>query len=308
MRDFITGLDDTEDELDISSVVLSDLITYAGIQPETSVDFESQVPKLLQIYDKLVRNWVTSLPLKTSAQIRLAKFKIVRKIAIEICLGSTTISLRNKATVVPESVSEPAPNDFILPFHGTPRRPSRPSSPNIMLSQSVTTDATSAQSDTASSVSEVIEDAAISRLRQYAVSVKSRPDMSAGPAWLSDWPSATGVDPNGFSWEAAQAATDSARINSDDEDDEVTRREAARRRRRTEKFLRRERSNATQIVSSQIEPVLVGTQPNIHIPPAFSSQAVEDIPMTQPNRGAFGSRPALHKTPKKAKKRRAAGF
>ncbi|RDW82097.1 hypothetical protein BP6252_03209 [Coleophoma cylindrospora] len=316
LQDFIDRLDHTEDEPDVTSELkFSDFVAHAGFRLEFSEDLQSRVPKLLQIYDHLVRNWITSLPLKASGQTRLAKYKTVRRIAIELCLSSTTISLRNKATVVPDSIPEPLYNELVLSFRGRSGEPPRTNSPNIMSSQSMATETRSAQSDTASSVSEVMEDPAISRLRQYAVSVKSRPDISSGPAWLSDWPLATGLNPNNFSWEAAQAASNSARINSDDEDNEVTQREAARRRRRTEKFLRRERLNASQTASTQVEHQATGSQPNVVVAPVFSSQVVEDTPMTQPNRGAFGSRPTPHKTPntphktpKKAKKRRAAGF
>jgi RNA polymerase I-specific transcription initiation factor RRN6 len=56
------------------------------------------------------------------------------------------------------------------------------------------------------------------------------------------------------------------------------------------------------------QPIVVpsGSQPEV-THNGFSSQTVEDIPMTQPDRGAFGSR-SIQKSKKKPKKHRTAGF
>ncbi|KAL3422449.1 hypothetical protein PVAG01_06605 [Phlyctema vagabunda] len=310
-------------EPDEASLVLvfSNLIGSAGVRFSDSERTGTITPSLLQIYDDLVRVWVTSLPLTTNGRTRLKKFQIIRNIALELCLSSVSVSLKsNPSTLALNTNAQKSDHDDACnDYRDSEQGGSRSSSPVPMSSQAsqTTTRTPSLYSEATSSSTEPGEDAAILRLRQYAVSVKSRPDISTGPAWLKDWPEKPGVDPATFSWENAQRVSMAAEIDSGDEDAVLAKREEARRKRRTEKFLRRERSKALQLASSQpassrmgsSQPDITrfGSQPDAYQTPAFSSQVTPDIPMTQPNRGTFGSRP-VKPTTKTKKKRRAAGF
>lgn len=305
--DFMNTFD--EDEKDASSkFYLSKLISCPGMFFE-DLSSNAIYPDLLQIYDQLINVWVTNLPRKTPGPVRLAKARLIRKIAMELWLSSVGISLRNK-------LLEPRPPPIVedetsLPILKDIDEVSRASSPPFFSSQihsramenpqfSLPTPAPSVIT-----AATVIEDPTIARLRQYAVRLE--PKTEFGPAktsLTSQWPSVPGADPAKYSWEAVQRA---AAAEESGDDDYRSRRENARRKRRAERFLSRDRANAAAS-SSQALAQPYGSQPAMHN--TYSSQLVNELPMTQPSNGAFGSRIAAPATPgkKKAKRRRAAGF
>jgi len=235
-------------------------------------------------------------------------------------LSSISVSLRSKSSQaigISEKQEDEGP---VLPVRSKADEISQSSSSRLLASQTISDPLrvadlclpTPAQTPSLHfhgsihSLHESTEDAAISRLRQYAVSIQCvqslRPVKSA---LLSHWPSSPGVDPVQYSWEAKRdAPAANKQLESGGEKDFLSRREA-RRHRKTERFLRRERASAAEAAS---QPVLspFGSQPEVahH---SISSQIVDDLPMTQPDRGAFGSRSGLQST-KKQKRRRAAGF
>ncbi len=155
----------------------------------------------------------------------------------------------------------------------------------------------------ATSASEHKEDPAISRLRQYAVSIRSKTDFGKSPI-LSQWPSVPGSDPANYSWAAKREAGDDG--PNEAEREQRIRKEETRRRRRTEKFLNEESATPRKPVSQPMVVIPSGSQPVV-AHNGFSSQTVEDFPMTQPDRGAFGSR-SIKTSKKKPKKARTAGF
>ncbi|EDN94336.1 hypothetical protein SS1G_10209 [Sclerotinia sclerotiorum 1980 UF-70] len=305
--DFMNTFD--EDEKDASSkFYLSKLISCPGMFFD-DLSSNAIYPDLLQIYDQLINVWVTNLPRKTPGPVRLAKARLIRKIAMELWLSSVGISLRNK-------LLEPRPPPIVedetsLPILKDIDEVSRASSPPFFSSQihsramenpqfSLPTPAPSVIT-----AATVIEDPTIARLRQYAVRLE--PKTEFGPAktsLTSQWPSVPGADPAKYSWEAVQRA---AAAEESGDDDYRSRRENARRKRRAERFLSRDRANAAAS-SSQALAQPYGSQPAMHN--TYSSQLVNELPMTQPSNGAFGSRIAAPATPgkKKAKRRRAAGF
>lgn len=270
------------------------------------------------IYDKLVDLWVSSLPPHIPGPTRLAKEKMVRNTAAELYLNSVSISIRDRSVPIPEPTSEPKSLSLVLPVRGKgdsiaiqERRleivgesiSSGSSFPAIGMPTPDPTPSVVSR-DTSTIGGEPREDEAISRLRGYALSLRSQPLLS-GPrlSILSHWPAVPGADPSKYSWESMRKIVgEEEDVDSDEDEAFIRRREEARRQRQKERFLKRQRANTSDDVS-QIVTRASGSQPDpVH--QTFSSQVVQDVPMTQPDRGVFGSRP----TQKAVKKRRTRGF
>jgi RNA polymerase I-specific transcription initiation factor RRN6 len=287
------------------ALVTSNLTTLPSVNFPIAPNPQALFFDFLNIYDQLVDAWMAHLPSQVSVPSRLVKHKMIRQISIDLGLSSIGISfLRSNAT-------SPADEDTGKPgelFHGrnerstdndsgffspemTPLPSQRPSFSGRLITRtpSMYSQATDASSQTS-------EDPAIGRLRKYAVSIGSQPDPGRSKI-LSQW--TVGADPSTYSWEAAKRAF--MPPESGNEDSRKTRRENSRRRRLTEKFLSRQSSRAT---TAEPQPLAMRTdnQPAPHYD--FSSQPESNMPMTQPDRGAFGSRTAQ----KSKKKRRNAGF
>jgi RNA polymerase I-specific transcription initiation factor RRN6 len=296
----------------MSEFMLSDLTS--GPTMHFPLDQSSTSLDPLFICNQLIDNWMTNLPPGVSGKARLSKFNIIRQTAVELFLSSFAVSLRSKeadANIAPIQDDD----DLALleqeKYYGTTRE----SSPANFASQAVSFPGhqpyfslpTPAQTPSlysrATSATELKEDPAISRLRQYAVSIKSKPDFGKSTI-LSQWPSAPGSDPSHYSWEARQKVADEDQGGEGTE--KRNRKEEARRRRRTEKFLNQERDRAAEALSQPMVVIPSGSQPIVDHT-SFSSQPAEDIPMTQPDRGTFGSR-SVQKSKKKTKKHRTAGF
>jgi RNA polymerase I-specific transcription initiation factor RRN6 len=312
-RNFLESLQLIQNLEENSTLVLSDLTACPAIQ--FPLHQESNYPDLLRTYNQLAENWMTSLPPKVSAQARLSKFRTTRQIAVELCLSSLAVSLRSKATDVTIAPTQDDYSGAPLPELDKEEGTTRESSPANYSPQiapflqrerdfnlPIPAQTPSLYSH-ATSTSELREDPALSRLRQYAVSINSKPDFGKPPI-LSHWPSTPGSDPAQYSWDATQKAA--GENGGVDESDKRNRKEEARRRRRTENFLKQERARAAEAVSQPMVVIPSGSQPLV-THNGFSSQTVDDVPMTQPDRGAFGSRSA-QKGKKKPKKHRTAGF
>jgi RNA polymerase I-specific transcription initiation factor RRN6 len=293
---------------------LSKLLSDSGIEMFDEEALQTY-PDLLKIYDQLIDIWVTNLPHKTPGTVRLKKARQIQSISMELCLSSLGISLRNEAiepTVVQhteisldraakdmDEVSRASsPPFFSSQFHTQGTEDHQFSLPTPERTPSI-------YSHTSAATTDVVGDPTLSRLRQYAVSIASETELApAKSTIISQWPSVPGVDPVTYSWEEMQKAA--AAAASADEDNS-SRREQSRRRRRTEKFLKSDRASEAPSLSQPMH-LPFGSQPiaqNI-----YSSQPFNEVPMTQPDRGAFGGRPTSAVTPgkKKPKKRRAAGF
>ena len=240
-------------------------------------------PQLMEIYDQLVDIWITNLPVDVSGLARLAKFKSVSKIAVEIYLSSLATIPR---------IAVPDTGDIEFPSghkakHGVPK-----SAQTLPVLSSKSTAGTKGE----------LEDPAISRLRRYATSIASQP-VVPNTRLLSQWPSVPGADPLKYSWAAANEASSTA---------ENLRLLAYRgcleekwRRKRTENFLGAD-TTISKDTSSFGGDRSTGSQPTHH---SLSFQVLEELPMTQPDRGVFGSRTtSMGVKRKKPSQRRAAGF
>ena len=282
---------------------------------QSSMDQSHNPLDMLKVYDALVEVWMASLPLEVPGSSRLSKFKIIRKIAVELYLSSIAFSMSIKASQVPtipdKSTAEmkavlqldkieTMPRDISVAFSSS-QLDSLPSQASDLSLPTLTRTPSEHSHESTTTTRHLPEDPAISRLRQYAVSIKSLPDFGKSKL-LSHWPSSHGANPARYSWEAAKKA--SVVAENGEEGDYRTRREEARRRRRTEKFLSREGARATEVESLPMY-MATGSQPQVaHY--TISSQTVDEEPMTQPDRGAFGSRSAQKAMTKK--KSRRAGF
>ncbi|PQE17769.1 hypothetical protein CJF31_00005492 [Rutstroemia sp. NJR-2017a BVV2] len=293
---------------------LSKLLSGSGIEMFDEEALQTY-PDLLKIYDQLIDTWVTNLPHKTPGTARLKKARQIQSISMELCLSSLGISLRNEAIEpkmlqhrensldhVPKDMDEisraSSPPFFSSQFHTQGTEELQFSLPTPERTPSI-------YSHTSAATTDVGGDPTLSRLRQYAISIASETEVApAKSSIIVQWPSVPGIDPATYSWEEIQKAAAAAASAGEDY---RSRREQNRRRRRTEKFLNSERASEAPS-SSQPVSLPFGSQPvaqNI-----YSSQPFNEVPMTQPDRGAFGGRPTSAATPgkKKPKKRRAAGF
>lgn len=306
LREFLESLPINEDSESASRLVLAVISTH--LRPSFSQ--KSRPPGLLKVYDHLVENWITSLPLRVTGPARHSKFKIIRQVAVELSLGSLAVSIQNKASDVKALLGEHSDPDLELRLQlldnddGTTREsspafysPQLRDMPERGLDFRLPTPArTPSIYSHITSTSEVKEDPATSRLRQYALSIKSKPDLGR-VSFLSHWPSIPGVDPATYSYNAIRKAA--AAEESGGESELQSRREAARRRRRTEKFLQQ----SAQVAEPSSQPMVLRSSLETGV--SHPRLMVDDLPMTQPDRGAFGSR-SVQKS--KKQKKRTAGF
>ena len=299
LSNFLETLQTNQDIHESFGLVLSDLNLCPGTG--LTVSEASKLSDLLRVYDQVGEHWMASLPLKVSSLARLSKFKVARRVAVELCLSSIAVSIHKIYSTAKETL--PSGADL-------PRYDDEPNEPPFLMSPNVATSAPpgaafslltpsrtpSVYSHMSNDTSEVTENASVTRLRQYAVSIKPRSDLRESTL-LAQWPSTPGVNPAQYSWRSMADEVE-------DEPDFRRRREGARLR-RTERFLQRVHMKESQ-GSSQPPVMRSGSLPELG-QSAVSSQSVGDIPTTQPDRVALGARSARSGQKKKGK-RRAAGF
>ncbi|KAH7407569.1 RNA polymerase I-specific transcription initiation factor RRN6-like protein [Cadophora sp. MPI-SDFR-AT-0126] len=308
LHTFLKSLQLDQDPEDRWRLAVRDLTWGTGINLLQNEG--SMYPDLLAIFDQLVEYWMTSLPMDVPNLVRHAKFKVIRQLTMDLCLNSIGIFLQDKAL---DHIADTASRDDEsgAVSLGKDGRFTTQSSPRLFSSQTVATQydpgltlptptQTPSLYSQATSASGLAEDPVIARLRQYAPSIKAKAELGANSnaSVLCHWPSAL-ADPAEYSYETAKKAWASA--NTEEDDARSSRKVKARRRRRTEEFVK-----AVEPAVSRRLTLTAGSQPEV-IEKMFSSQPASDVPMTQPDRGAFGSR-SVQQVKKKAKKARTAGF
>lgn len=319
IQEFLETLSLDRDSDHPSSLILSSLALCSGIDIQAT----STLPELLGVYDQIGDQWMATLPSEASHITRLARFKVARRVAKEVTLSSIGVSLQKKESILRDHALLTAD---ILPSSESNSRDwdedSRSESPAYVrrfasqdpVSTLPTPDPTLSvysQSSAASSNDDGPEDPVLTRLRQYVGPTDSFSKLGASKRVLAEWPSTQGASPFEFDWQAVQEAARAG--ESGDEADSKKKKEEARRKRRTEKFLKRTKAEASQVTSQPVGAAPFATQQDFgrHVassqPYAASSQIVQDVPMTQPVGGAFGSRLKVDKKRQK-KKSRAAGF
>lgn len=306
---FLETLQVDQDIAPSKTLMLSDLTLCPGMDLKARGDQPS--PDLLQVYDQVVNHWMEDLPLAVSNSSRLSKFKIVRRLALELYLGCIGISLCDKVSQR-DKLSVPETNDtslLILSKSNESPLAELPSFSSPLATQDPSQDAgfslpTSVRTPSShsrgwgGSTADPIEEPAILRLRRYTDSIKAPANLGTS-SLLSLWPVSAGADPTQYKWDAVQWS--SAKFGQE-EGSLRKRREDSRRQKRSKGFADGE-STTTGRISSQPMP----RRSERDLASAANSQRIHEGPMSQPDKGLFGSRSA-HFGNKKQKKRRAAGF
>jgi RNA polymerase I-specific transcription initiation factor RRN6 len=313
LKDFLKGLQDDQNSGAYASLVLTSLNSCPGIR--FPIRQGSIFPDVLDIYDHVGETWLASLPLEVPNISRWSKFRMARQLAVELWLSSILASIRLKPprmeTAQGQLMAEidstllntqgDHPRDDITPFMFS-QIPANPSE-NAGLQNSTSHTLPYSYIDVPTNRREPTEDPTVSRLRQYAVSIKSQLDLGKSTL-LDPWPSSPGSDPaqavNGYIANCLRLSHEAQSHQTD----RMREREEARRGRRTDRFLTRGITKVSE-AKSQPDYTQFGSQPEFTAH-ARSSQIFEDIPMSQPDRGVFGSRSA--QLVKKKRKPRAAGF
>jgi RNA polymerase I-specific transcription initiation factor RRN6 len=268
---------------------------------------------LSDVYDKMIECWVSCLPVHIPGQMRLAKERVVRDVAAEVCLASLAVTVRGKPTRFQEPRKPREWFDLSLPVRPRTNFTSSHESGAGQVTDKSEADnasytATLGMQPPTSATHYIreeplTEDPTISRLRSYALSIRSQPLLSAAASAILDhWPTTPGINPSNYSWEATCVTSAKVWDQSSDEEDTIRRKKEEQRRQRAERFTARQRANADGATSQLTS---FGSQPAPAKGNITSSQATEiALPMTQPDRGLFGSRLAQ----KSWKKRRTKGF
>lgn len=319
LSEMVEALELLEDDDVQVKTTIAFIETFSFSQGGSPVQAVSGKLQMSAVYDKLVDLWVSSLPREAPGPTRLAKEKLVRNIATELYLSSVVVSVRDKAVSIPQP-KEAEHLRLVLPVRGKDEsitsRERQPEVPydstagynssilaSVIPTPGTTPSVTSREASTLSG--DPKEDDSISRLRGYALSIRSQaPLNTARSSILAHWPIAPGTDPLNYSWEDARRNDGGTEdLDSDEEDAFVRQKEEARRQRREEKFLKRQRVTTVDSTSDLVAVVTSGSQPD-PVQHVASSQIVGEIPMSQPDRGVFGSRQGQ----KAFKKRRTRGF
>jgi len=305
LRDFVESFKAIEEDSPMA-VTLRSAGLFDTLGLDSSFDRTSNLPDLSKAYDILIDIWVSSLPQRTPGLVRIAKERLIRTIAADLCMSSLLVSIRsNSVPSTDPSPSSPEPQRLTLPLRGLP--PPSPLTPlrPLFSSHDYGFDPASSFPTPAPS-----EGSVLAEPRAYALGVRSQKPLGpAREAILDQWPAAPGSDPASYVWRPGQAGA----VEEEEESDEEAARRRMReekRRRRTERFLKR-RETALGVPSSQ--PLLGvgeagGSQPEYRQTQMqtqmLASSSQVHVPMTQPSAGTYGSRSGLGGGKKKKKKRK----
>ncbi|KAI1008171.1 hypothetical protein K3495_g72 [Podosphaera aphanis] len=298
-------IENLKKDLDINT---SMLMNTSELTSCPTLNFSSEFGEtcdLMSIFDRLLELWMSTKPSGFSNRSRGASYKVIRNLAIDLYFSSFVISLRRKNLVTRSSTVDSQTHETPRSTWSTMTESSycTNSSMPVFLGTNETNNQHSLRLRSPSEFSHATssfdpeEDSAISGLRQYAVFIKSRSIPLGNAPFLKAWPSTPGSDPSLYCYEAAAEARS-------DEDKPSNSREEARRKRRTDRFLRQLSCEETEGGSQQISYPQQSASQQEDFSLSFPSQ-VDEISMTQPDRGVYGSR-SIKK--RKNKKQRTAGF
>ncbi|RHZ66148.1 hypothetical protein CDV55_101833 [Aspergillus turcosus] len=301
----------------------------ASSQPAVSLQqslnlFGSSKVKLVDIYDRLVNDWLSTLQQDIPGRTRIMKERVIRKMAAELALAQPILQrkplneagiLRSTEEVNHETIDDSSP----VPVNPPPSleiRKRRLSLPREISSDYELEPAVGKNTNQNNFWAEEQEvskgpngtEPVYCGLASMTTLQIQRPPAGAVATLLSHWQ--VGSDPVTYNWQ---------RIAQTLEEEDLQRASKATTPKRR---LRKKASQSTPLNSSQLPlvssnvlaPREWGSQPEVGEPSRMlrlqSSQAIEeDLPMTQVERGTFGGREASRKTFTKArKKKRAAGF
>ncbi|CCU77268.1 hypothetical protein BGHDH14_bgh02802 [Blumeria hordei DH14] len=227
-----------------------------------------------EMFDHLLEQWISTLPSWVPNRFRGARFRIIRGLALDIELSSLRV--------------------FVQKTRADPEGLQSREAPNLNLSETTTR--------SESPTLDFQEESAESRLRRYAVSITVQ-SRSSVPDILADWPAMPGLNPALYTHEAnRKPLVETICDNKIETKYQQYPSEQTKRSHAHNKHMSQQCTSDTNIEFSFHPTLRQGKDVN---PALFSSQ-VDEVPMTQPDRGIFGSR-AVYKQ-KKIKKQRMAGF
>ncbi|PLB44063.1 hypothetical protein P170DRAFT_514348 [Aspergillus steynii IBT 23096] len=281
-----------------------------GMPSSTAPDLEgvSAPGTLVEVYDRLVNDWLAVLPYGIPGRTRIMKEKVIRSVAADLALAQISVThppsqANDDATwnTSRSQPNEPLPDLAMLSFPGD-QNLGPPGA--ISLGES---------SDREDGVPEFAEDlaAVCSSLSSLTTFSSKRPLSRSTTIMIQHWQ--LGTDPTTYNWHQTTQMVDG-------EDPQRAFLTTASQRKPRKKVPGGSQGasqphSALTPPASSAAPVVRdwGSQPDNGEPPAIrlqSSQPVEDdLPMTQIERGMFGGREASRKVAMRArKKKRAAGF
>ena len=263
----------------------------------------------LECYQTLMSHWLSPLPLAFPDRIRVDKERLVRQVAADLALAGTAIrpSTRGLETRAVEERAYPnsAPEAAVA------------STPSLNVDPADT----AAHSQPAASLPVTAEEhAACLRLRTY-VTVSDNAVTTAAPAsvlgMLAHLPSDVDIDPSIYDWRATEATIAAERDEGVEKADPRARRRADKLAQGKRKRVQSQIKTAEELDRQRAPPTIGSSQMVLPTREVQSSQIVaperDDVgdfgPMTQPERGAFGTRLGGAGAGRKDKgKKRAAGF
>lgn len=287
-----------------SNLAISPVIDFATAESDGKL-------KLVYIYDRLVNDWLSNLPLDIPGRTRITKEKVIRRIAADLILAQISISRKpdtendiySNQRIEHQDNAESSNPETSVESHraGTPRRPS------FSASEQGRDGSTFRNDFDFQPLKE--NKAPIYSSLSSLTTFKAQPSKSRNmDAMLSHW--VPGMDPATYNWQRTVQSV---------EDDGYQRMS----RSATPKHRSRKKTPQAVAMSSPAPPAIspappltqeFGSQPTgaplrRGILPSSQTAMEEDLPMTQVERGLFGGREANRKNAiKTRKKKRAAGF
>lgn len=268
---------------------------------------------VLNLYDCLIRNWISHMPLDTPGRVRIIKERIARAVAAELSLsrvnivrgfdlsneraseGETYLMNESKVSALDKGHTEQNIDNAMDSSRAIP--PAR-----ISLNDAPEDAERSPKclENTAGSHAAT----AFGNLGLFAASKNQGPLPGSVANILSHW--IPGCDPSTYDWQ--RKTREQEEESSKVEGGLATSKHRVRKR--SWQSLPRETHKPANTASKFPTVKHWGSQPQDSLPRLQSSQVTEeDSPMTQTERGVFGGREAVRKGNAKArKKKRAAGF
>lgn len=312
---------DQDDRHSAARLEVSSLGVQAALGLSVAAKHE---PSLEDVYDNIIRHWLTSLSQRVPGRIRLVKEQLSRRVAAEVCMSSYWLADSGRAVGQEEAFASAALPDIGARDSLSLSQRSAFPTPSPTATPSLTTVTSLSSHPSTMAAPELM------RLQRYttfsSAKVTPAPLPRAMAQKLGHW--SVGGNPEEYDWLVVQRQQEK---KAEEEDEGLSIRERARIKRRAEKHLRRQRREsekaATMGLASSQAPEIVSTggghseatfqkrgmlAPQVAAPAtqgmalpssqAVSSQA-QPIPASQIEPGRFGGR-----APAKKKRKRAIGF
>lgn len=286
-----------------------EVVDHISIQPTNSNSEsllnEFRKSSLLTVYESYIVAYINPLSPNVTDRIRVNREKIVRQTAADAFFGG--IALRSSH----EAVENEDLMQSSTPQAGLSRLQSDSSQPLL------------------STIPPLVEEPIVSRLRIYTTFRREVPPLLlttsvAMSNVLSHLPNTIGDDPTAYSYETTnkkiQNAQDvEAELSLGPRERRQVRKQAAKRLRDLEKLakisqeVQSQRSKLPGVTNRTFGPTLPGreirsSQPAVPESSQGKIQGASELNMTQPERGAYGTRPQKKKKNKEKVVKRKAGF